>query len=733
MSGSEKLSLSGIVEHIVYSNNNNGYTVFDLQSGEESIVCVGIAPDVKEGENVKLKGEYTFHTVYGNQFKFEYIEVLAPEGTAAILRYLSSGIIKGVGPATARCIVERFGDKTLEIIENDYERLSNIKGISLAKAKKISDAYKSQNGYRDVLMQLSEYKINAEEAARIYKYFGKNAVDRVKLNPFALYNDELGFSFDRVCELAAMLKIPNDSEYKVQASIKHILQHNLLNGHTCLPLDKLTEISMQFLNLDKDTISNAITEMQRGMIIRIEMVNNKEFVFLLKYYTAERYIASKLKIMAGLSNGNNAISKQKIDDLEKEFKITYQEKQIEAINSAINKGLLVLTGGPGTGKTTTLKAIIKILSDMGLQVLLAAPTGRAAKRMSELTGEDAKTIHRLLEVEWDENDQQTFARNERNPIDCDCIIIDEMSMVDSLLFESLLRALPIGSRVIMVGDSDQLPSVGAGNVLADIIAADVIPVITLTEVFRQALNSLIITNAHSIVNGVYPELDTKDNDMFMIDLTDRTRLADYIVNLCTVRLPKAYGYNPLSDIQVLCPSKKTVAGTSVLNNLLQKAINKKTKKNTDEISFKNYTLRIGDKVMQIKNNYDIEWTKNDSEYGTGVFNGDIGIIRDINLNSGKITVEFDDKIAFYSREDASQLELAYAATVHKSQGSEFDCVILPLCDTPEKLCYRNLLYTAVTRAKKHLILVGDRNTVMRMTDNNRKSLRYSGLEAFLKE
>ena len=729
----ESVSLSGLVEHIVYSNKNNGYTVFDLQSGDESVVCVGIAPDLKEGENVSLKGEYTFHTVYGNQFKFQYVEVLAPEGTAAILRYLSSGMIKGVGPSTARSIVERFGEKTLEIIENDYERLSYIKGISLAKAKKISDAYKSQNGYRDVVMQLSEYKINAEEAAKIYKFFGKEAVDRVKLNPFCLYNDELGFSFQRVCELAVLLKIPQDSEYRVQASIKHVLQHNLLNGHSCLPLDKLTEISMQFLSLDRETISNAITQMQRGMIIRIETICNKDFVFLLKYYTAERYIASKLKIMSGLTNGNDVVSKSTIKELEKEFKIVYQDKQVEAINSAINKGLLVLTGGPGTGKTTTLKAIIKVLSDMGMQVLLAAPTGRAAKRMSELTGEDAKTIHRLLEVEWDENDQQTFAKNERNPIDCDCIIVDEMSMVDSLLFESLLRALPLGCRVIMVGDSDQLPSVGAGNVLADIISSGVVPVVTLTEVFRQALSSLIIANAHSIVNGIYPQLDIKDNDMFMIDLKDRSKIADYIVNLCTTRLPNAYGYNPLSDIQILCPSKKTAVGTSILNNLLQSAINKKTPKNSEDIVFKNYTLRVGDKVMQTKNNYDIEWVRNDSEYGSGVFNGDIGIIRDINITSGKITVEFDDKIAFYSREDANQLELSYAATVHKSQGSEFDCVILPLFDTPEKLCYRNLLYTAVTRAKKHLILVGDRDIVIRMTDNNRKSLRYSGLEAFLKE
>lgn len=732
MQNNQTLNLSGEISHIIYSNKNNGYTVFELLSAGETIVCVGTAPDLKEGANIKLLGEYVFHTVYGNQFKFESCEILPPEETAAILRYLSSGMIRGVGPSTARNIVEKFGENSLKIIENEYERLATIKGVSLAKAKKISDTYKSQNGFRDVAIQLGELKINAEESAKIYKLMGKDAVNKIKENPFLLYNDELGFGFQRVCEIAEFLNIPSNSENRIMASIKHILQHNLLNGHTCLPLKKLTEIAVKFIGTDTETVENAIERLKRSLIIKCEMVNNNKFVFLTKFYTAERYIASKLKIMSGLRPSNIFVSDDTISKLENEFKIKYEDKQAEAINNAINKGLLVLTGGPGTGKTTTLKAIIKILTDSGLEVLLAAPTGRAAKRMSELTGEEAKTIHRMLEVEWDENDNQTFARNERNPIDCDCIIIDEMSMVDALLFESLLRALPLGCRIIMVGDFDQLPSVGAGNVLADIIESGIIPVITLKEVFRQALSSLIVSNAHSIVNGVLPQLDVKDNDMFMIDVANQKQATDYIVNLCTSRLPKAYGYSPLDDIQVLCPSKKTSVGTAVLNNLLQNSINK-PKKGVEEITFKNHTLRVGDKVMQNKNNYDIEWTKEDREYGSGVFNGDIGVIRNINNVTGKITVEFDQKIAIYSREDLNQLELSYAATVHKSQGSEFDCVILPIIDTPEKLCYRNLLYTAVTRAKKHLIIVGDRNVVYKMTENNRKNLRYSGLGAFLKE
>lgn len=724
--------LEGTVEHITFHNAANGYSVFLLDTGSEKpITCVGSFPDINVGESLRLYGSYGNHSVYGKQFKVDKFESVQPEGTAAILRYLSSGMIHGVGPATARSIVERFGERALDIIENDYEQLGRIRGISVAKAKKISDSYKKQNGVREAMMELSAYGINAEEAARIYKQLGKNTVELFKSNPYLLYTDEIGFSFERICLIAERLSISGDNINRIAAGITYILKHNLMNGHTCLPKEKLLHLSKSMLGCGDDNVEKALEKLVREVAVKIVFLHDVEFVFLMKYYTAESFIAQKLRIMQTVAIRPVPYGKDTIEELQRKFKIVYESKQTEAIHTALQRGIMVLTGGPGTGKTTTLKAIIDIFENASLDVALAAPTGRAAKRMTELTGKDAKTLHRLLEVEWDENDMQSFSRNERNPLTCDVVIIDEMSMVDSLLFESLLRALPLGSRIIMVGDSDQLPSVGAGNVLGDIIESGEVPQVRLTEIFRQALSSLIITNAHDIVSGVHPQLDVRDNDMFMIDITDSAVAADYVVNLCCTRLPKAYGYNCFNNIQVLCPSKKTNVGTVALNNLLQERLNPKAEEK-QEIVYKGYTLRVGDKVMQVKNNYDIEWKRTNGESGTGVFNGDIGVLSDINKAGGSVTVVFDDKTAVYATEDASQLELAYAVTVHKSQGSEFDCVIIPVLDTPEKLCYRNLLYTAVTRAKRQLILVGDRNAVYRMTDNNKKTLRYTGLKEFFK-
>jgi len=723
-------TLSGTIEYITYSNDANGYSVFELNSSGDNVVCVGTIPGIDVGETVKLTGEYIFHSVYGHQFKFNHFERIAPEGAAAILRYLSSGAIKGIGPATATKIVERFGDKTLEIIENDSTRLTSIKGISPAKAMKINEEYKKQNGVRDVMMFLSRFGISSEESNRVYKVLGKDTIELINFDPFVLYRDDIGLSFERVCDIASNFDIPNDNKGRIAAGMLYILKHNLSNGHTCLPLDKLISLSCSLLDCDESRIYVIYDELLRELKVKRDIIDGREYVFLTKYYTAENYIAQKFKIMLGFSPTPLRASENIILELEKKFKIKYQEKQLEAIDMALKKGLLVLTGGPGTGKTTTLKCIISILENSGFTVLLAAPTGRAAQRMSEVTGRDAKTIHRLLEVEWDENDKQVFSKNEHDPLDCDAIIIDEMSMVDSLLFEALLRALPLNCRIIMVGDSDQLPSVGAGNVLSDIIASKSVPVVELNEVFRQAMSSLIITNAHKIVGGEYPELDIKDRDMFMIDIPNSEAASKYIISLMCTRLPRAYNYNPIEDIQILCPSKKTPLGTVLLNNLLQKHLNPSSQDKA-EMKFKGYTLRVGDKVMQVKNNYNIEWIRDDGESGMGVFNGDIGVLEDINASSCKLTVKFDDKTAVYNFEDSNQLELSYAVTIHKSQGSEFECVIIPLIDTPEKLCYRNLLYTAVTRAKKNLIIIGERRIIEKMVDNNRKTLRYTGLGEFL--
>ncbi len=726
----EKIIISGTVDYITYCNENNGYSVFTLSNSQEELTCVGIIPGLDVGESVRLTGVYSFHSVYGHQFKFEHFERIAPEGAAAILRYLSSGAIKGVGPATAAKIVEKFGDKTLEIIENDATRLTSIKGISPSKALKISDEYKKQNGVRDVMMFLSRFGVSAEDSNRVFKVLGKNTIEIINYNPYILFSDDIAFSYEKVCEIASHFDIADDNSGRLGAGMLYILKHNLSNGHTCIPLEKLINLSMSLLGCDESKLLVVYDELLREMKIKREVIAGKEYVFLTKYYTAENYIAQKLKIMLEYPPTPLKVTGDYIKKLEKKFGIKYQENQAEAINMAMQKGLLVLTGGPGTGKTTTLKAIISVLEDSGFDVVLAAPTGRAAKRMSEVTGYDAKTIHRLLEVEWDENDRQVFSKNEHDPLTCDAIIIDEMSMVDSLLFEALLRALPLRCRIILVGDSDQLPSVGAGNVLSDIIASNTVPVVELKEVFRQAMASLIVTNAHKIVNGEQPELDVKDKDMFMIDLLGLEDAAKYILGLATKRLPNAYAYDPMNDIQILCPSKKMSLGTVLLNNILQKELNPPNE-NKEELVFKGYTLRVGDKIMQVKNNYDIEWSKDDGENGIGVFNGDIGKLLDINKVSGKLTVKFDDKTAVYNIEDVNQLELSYAITVHKSQGSEFDCVIIPLLDTPEKLCYRNLLYTAVTRAKKHLIIVGNREIISKMVANNKKTLRYTGLKDFL--
>ncbi len=721
----------GIVTRVTYQNSANGYCVFVLEVASEEITCVGYLPQLEVGENIRAFGEFCVHAVYGSQFRVKEYATVPPEGSAAILRYLSSGVIHGVGPTTARSMVERFGERTLDIIENDWAQLAKIRGISMAKAKKISDTYKKQSSVREVMMSLSEYGINAEETARIYKQFGKDTVALVRENPYRLFCEDIGFSFERCCKIAAMLKLSGDDVNRIAAGIRHILAHNLMNGHTCLPLNKLKKLAASMLECGDGQVDEACEMLLREQEICRETVGDVQFVFLKKYHTAESYTAQKLRIMQSVSVTPVPYGKNTIDDLQKKFKIVYEQHQIDAIHTALKQGMLVLTGGPGTGKTTTLKAIIDVFESASLDVALAAPTGRAAKRMTELTGKEAKTLHRLLEVEWDENDRQSFSRNERNPLTCDVVIIDEMSMVDSLLFESLLRALSLGSRLIMVGDSDQLPSVGAGNVLGDIIDSGCVPTVRLTEIFRQAMSSLIVTNAHSIVNGKHPQLDKRDNDMFMIDLSGAT-VSQYVVNLCTTRLPRAYGYNCFNNIQVLCPSKKTAVGTASLNSALQAALNPPSDGKA-EIVFKGHLLREGDKVMQIKNNYDIEWKRNDGESGTGVFNGDIGRLTAVDKHSGTLTVVFDDKTAFYQLEEASQLEPAYAVTVHKSQGSEFDCVIIPVSDTPEKLCYRNLLYTAVTRAKKQLILVGDRNIVNKMTDNNKKTLRYTGLKCFLEK
>ena len=736
MSADENLinatKLNGSVEHITYANNSNGYTVAILKVEDDFVTIVGMMPFLAVGDCIEVTGKFDVHPTYGEQFKVTSFEKATPSDTASILRYLSSGAIRGVGPSTARNIVERFGDRALEIIENEPERLSEIRGISLDKAMKIADEYNKQFGVRDVMLFLNPFRISPEGALKVFNALGSNATEIIRNNPYVLCSEEIGFTFEKAEEISSYFAVPKDSDFRISAGLEFVLKHNLSNGHTCIPRDKLVSTAARLLECELAEVSKVCEEMLRALQLRLFVDGDIEYIALPQYFSAEEFVAARLSVMLRYAPPAELMADLEIDIIEQEQHIKYEELQRTAIKTAISKGITVLTGGPGTGKTTTLNAIIKILKSKDLSIALAAPTGRAAKRMSELTGCSAKTIHRLLEVEWNESDVHVFARNERNPLPYDVVVIDEMSMVDILLFESLLRAVRLGTRIIMVGDSDQLPSVGAGNVLADIIASQTVPVVALTKVFRQAMESLIVANAHKIISGEEPELSAKNSDFFMLRNLNSTSAAELVVELTAKRLPEAYGYKPFTDIQVLCPSRMLDMGSMSLNNMLQDRLNPKSKK-AEAITFKNFELREGDKVMQIKNNYDIMWTSDSGEEGNGVFNGDIGILEKIDRKNSLLKVRFDDRLAIYYNENVNELELAYAMTIHKSQGSEFDCVILPILDAPSKLLYRNLLYTAVTRAKKLLIVVGSSDTVLSMVENNRKSLRYTTLNKRLKD
>lgn len=729
---SEKTEISGLVEKITYSNKQNGYTVCTVKVGREHITVVGILPFISVGDNVKFIGSYTVHQIYGKQFSAQMYETVAPKTVAAILRYLSSGIIKGVGPATAERIVEKFGAQSLEIIQNNPQDLSLIKGISREKAINISEEYKKQYGIRDLMLLLAPYQVSLERCIRIFQVLGTKAGEIIKDNPYVLCRDEIDFPFEWVEKIAFDFGISQDNELRLSSGIAYILRKNLLNGHTCLPRKKLIPVAVNLLESDELRIENICDKMIENLTIRTKTVNSTDYLMLPEYFNAEEYIAARILAGKRYNNSKSLIDELEIDYIENKLGIKFEQLQRTAIKNAFENSVFVLTGGPGTGKTTTLNAIIKLFEQRDIDIQLAAPTGRAAKRMTELTGKEAKTIHRLLEVEWTGEENQKFARNERNPLECDVLIVDEASMIDSLLFESLLRALKISCRIILVGDTDQLPSVSAGNVLNDILASKLYSAVCLKKVFRQAMSSTIITNAHAIINGAPSDLSNKNSDFFMLHANSPNDVCNIVLDLCDNRLPNAYGFDKLTDIQILCPSRKAEAGTANLNNLLQSTLNPRGN-NQPQLSYKGVYYRTGDKVMQIKNNYDLQWQRDNGDIGFGVFNGDVGYITLIDIKGGIIKVKFDDKTVTYFAENIGELELAYAVTVHKSQGSEFECVILPLIDTPPQLLYRNLLYTAVTRAKKLLVVVGSENVYNKMAGNDRKTLRYTMLKEFLIE
>ncbi len=724
--------LKGTVEAVTYKNKENGYTVIKLKVGKELLVVTGNMPFVSEGDAVTIKGVYFNHPTYGRQFKCDYCEVSMPETEAQILKYLSGGAIKGVGPATALKIVEIFKDDALDVIENRPEELMRIKGISSEKAYSISEQYKQQFGVRDIMITLSRYNITPGEAALIFKTLGVQSIDIIGENPYALCSEGIGFSFDRVDEIAEKFDIEPDNINRISAGIEYVLRGNLLNGHTCLPRTKVIDVASRYLGVDKDSVGDVLEHLIGSMRIYEFDIDGNDFEFLPDYAAAEEYIGGRIKNILNNNAELHEVSSAELEFVQSRLGINFDPIQLDAVNEAMKNSLFILTGGPGTGKTTTLNAIIEIFDRRNFSIALAAPTGRAAKRMTELTGRNASTLHRLLEVEWGSDSKPFFAKNQKHPLEYDLLIVDEMSMVDVQLFRALLEATRISTRIILVGDSEQLPSVGAGNVLNDLLASETVPFVRLEKIFRQAAQSSIVTFSHSIIRGHVPENYEKANDFFFMRRGDVFSTSNTVVELCSSRLPDAYSYSPTADIQVLCPSRKKECGTVNLNNMLQDALNP-LKKGEPELHFKGNAFRVGDKVMHIKNDYDIIWQTDDGECGTGIYNGDIGYIESIDLRERSIKVRFEEKVATYYDDDLNLIELAYAVTVHKSQGCEFNCVVIPLSDTTPLLRYRNLLYTAITRAKKLIVLVGDPVVFEDMIENDRKTLRYTALKYFLKD
>ena len=725
------VELSGSVEDVIYKNADNGYTVINLGCNEGLIAVVGNLGDVNEGERLSLRGGWITSPKYGRQFKAAMCERSMPETESEISAYLGSGVIKGLGPAIAKKIVKQFGTEALDIIDNDCMQLTVIKGITSDKALYISNEYHKITGVNEVIKFLGEYNFGPAHAISVWSAFEHDSIKQIKTNPYILCTSGIDIDFRSVDRMAADLGFDAENSDRVRAGIVYVLHENANAGHTCLPTEKLRESVCDNLGIERRQFESCLDDCEeKDWVVRITL-GKREFVYLPEYYLAETYIAKKLAFMLRTSAQYEKDYSDEIRGVEFSENIQYEDLQRAAISACLTGSVFILTGGPGTGKTTTLNGVIKILKAQKKRILLCAPTGRAAKRMSDLTGEPARTIHRLLEVDFTAKGELKFKRNETNPLPADVVIADEMSMVDALLMCSLVRAIKPTSKFIMVGDSNQLPSVGAGNVLKDLIASHYIPSVELKEIFRQAAQSLIVTNAHRIVNGEFPVLDDRQNDFFFMNKSLESDIAELVIQLAKQRLPDTYGFSPIDDIQVLCPTKMGMAGTKELNKQLQSALNPPSQ-NKAELKFFDVIFRTGDKVMQTKNDYDVLWTKN-NEKGSGIFNGDIGIIRSVDRFSQNVTIDFEGRVAIYTSEMLRRLEHAYAITIHKSQGSEYDAVIIPITAFTHNLLYRNLLYTGVTRAKKMIIVIGTKELVKTMVDNNRKMLRYSLLRPLLEK
>lgn len=729
--------LAGYVEHIIYRNADNGYTVLNLVSGEEEITCVGIFSAIAEGENIEASGDYTDHPTYGKQFKVESFEEKAPEDEEAIERYLGSGAIRGIGLALAARIVRRFKADTFRIIEEEPERLAEVKGISERKAMEIADQVNEKRDLRQAMIFLQQYGITMNLAVKVYQQYGQEVYGIIRENPYRLADDIEGVGFRTADEIAVRVGIRMDSDFRIRSGILYVLLQASTEGHTYLPEEELTRRTGQLLEVGEEQIEKQYMDLAIERKIIMKQDENQTQIYAASFYYMEANAATMLKQLNVSYDVPDLEIEERVRRIEKQTGMELDEHQMTAVKEAVRNGLLIITGGPGTGKTTTINTIIKYFEMEGLDIFLAAPTGRAAKRMSETTGFEARTIHRMLELNGGVDGAAGFERNEQNPLETDVVIIDEMSMVDISLMHALLKAVAVGTRLILVGDVNQLPSVGPGSVLRDIIRSHECNVVMLTKIFRQASTSDIIVNAHKINQGEEVTLDNKSMDFFFLKRYDADVIISVVLQLIKQKLPKFVDATPY-DIQVLTPMRKGLLGVERLNGILQRYLNppspQKREKEHGDIMF-----REGDKIMQTRNNYQLEWEIRTKyglpvDKGTGVFNGDMGIVREINDFAETMTVEFDEgRMVEYPYKLLDELELAYAITIHKSQGSEYPAVVIPLLSGPSMLMNRNLLYTAVTRARKCVTLVGNEVTFAQMVQNTSQQKRYSGLCDRLKE
>ncbi len=722
--------ISGIIEDLIYVNPSNGYAVCDISCEGALITLTGIMPDIAEGESITAQGEFTIHPEYGEQFSVESYERFAPSDEVEIEHYLASGVFPYIKKATARLIVEKFGAEAISVIENEPMRLKGIRGLSEERINEIHIACQNQMSMRELNMFFQRFGISLAYSAKVYLYFGMNALAIIRDNPYALCEFINGITFAMSDKIGLETGFPKNHRYRIVAAIRSCLRNSAyLGGHTYLPESVLCSQGAALLDINKSDVEDVISDMLLSNQLIKENYGDYDGIYLDEFYESECYVATRLKTLSGVTFDSDCGREDAlIEDFEKTSGLVLAHMQKEAVSAAVENSVMVITGGPGTGKTTIIKGIIDVMQGMGKNVALAAPTGRAAKRMTEISGIEAKTIHRLLECKpGDDKSPYSFARNENNPLECDVLIVDEVSMVDISLMEALLRAFPTGARLILVGDVDQLPSVGAGNVLKDIIESDTFVCIKLTEIFRQAKESMIVVNAHKINNGEHPYLDEKDNDFFFLPRSGAGEICNTIADLCQNRLPKFYGVDSIANIQVLSPSKKTETGVRVLNTLLQSVLNPMGVGKAEKV-LSHCTYRIGDKVMSVKNNYNLHWiNKETGEEGDGVFNGDVGFITDIDHRKKTMEITYDERVAVYEFAQLDELEHAYAITVHKSQGSEFDIVVIPMWEVPRPLMARNLIYTAITRAKKVVVLVGSEEIINRYAENDSVAYRYSGL------